>query len=64
MTHRSMVLALEKAFKRASRNVYVLKLADGTYGKVEVLSAAGGVVHVLCYHQPDGTTDIATETAE
>jgi len=27
MTHRSMVLALEKAFKRASRNVYVLKLA-------------------------------------
>ena len=27
MTHRSMVLALEKAFKRASRHVYVLKLA-------------------------------------
>ena len=27
MTHRSMVLALERAFKRASRNVYVLKLA-------------------------------------
>ena len=45
-----------------TENVYVLKLADGTYAKVEVLSAAGGVVHVLCYHQPDGSTDIATET--
>ena len=45
-----------------TENVYVLKLADGTYAKVEVLSAAGGVVHVLCYRQPDGSRDLATDT--
>jgi len=44
-----------------SENVYVLKLADGTYAKIEVLSAKSGAVHVLCYHQPSGTRDITTE---
>ena len=45
-----------------TENVYVLTLSDGTYAKVEVLSAVAGVVHVLCYHQPDGSRDLSTDS--
>lgn len=41
-------------------NVYVLKLADGTYGKVEVISAQSGMVVVRAYRQADGTRNLAT----
>jgi hypothetical protein len=41
-------------------NIYVVKLADNTYAKLEVLSAKSGEIHVLCYRQADGTRDIKT----
>jgi hypothetical protein len=43
-----------------SENVYVVKLADGTYAKIEVLSAQSGEIHVLCYRQADGSRFIGT----
>ena len=43
-----------------SENVYAVKLADGTYAKIEVLSAQSGVVHVLCYRQAGGSRFIGT----
>lgn len=43
-----------------NKNIYVVKLADGTYAKIEVLSAKAGEVHVLCYRQSDGTRNIKT----
>ncbi len=43
-----------------TENVYVLALPDGTYAKVEVLSAKGGVTEILCYRQEDGSRDITT----
>jgi len=44
-----------------TKNIYALKLADGTYAKIEVLSAKGGEVHILAYRQPTpGDTDLAT----
>jgi hypothetical protein len=42
-------------------NVYILKLDGNTYGKIEVLSAKQGKIDVMCYHQPDGSANIATE---
>lgn len=45
-------------------NVYALRLSDGSYAKVEVLSARAGEVHLLCYHQPDGSRDLYTDTVE
>ncbi|MBT3221413.1 MAG: hypothetical protein HN348_20200 [Proteobacteria bacterium] len=47
-----------------SENVYVVKLADETYAKIEVLSAKSGEIHALCYLQPDGTQDITTTDVE
>ncbi|MDY0000584.1 MAG: hypothetical protein RBU30_04760 [Polyangia bacterium] len=44
-----------------SENVYVLRLADGTNAKITVLSAMGGIIHVLCYRQGDGSRNIATQ---
>jgi len=43
-----------------SENVYAVKLADGTYAKIEVLSAQSGEVHVLCFRQADGSRFIGT----
>jgi hypothetical protein len=43
-----------------TENVYVIKLADDTYAKVEVMSAQAGDVEILCYRQGDGTRNIAT----
>ena len=43
-----------------SKFVYILKLADGTHAKIEVLSAKSGEVHILAYHQPDKSTDLTT----
>ena len=44
-----------------SENIYVLKMADNTYGKIEVLSAKRGTVRILCYRQPEeGNRDIST----
>lgn len=44
-----------------TKNIYALKLADGTYAKIEVLSAKGGEVHILAYRQPKaGNTDLTT----
>jgi hypothetical protein len=44
-----------------TKNVYALKLADGTYAKIEVLSAKGGEVHILAYRQAKvGSTDLTT----
>ena len=43
-----------------SENVYLVKLADGTYAKIEVLSAQSGEVHVLCYRQAGGSRFIGT----
>lgn len=44
-----------------TKNIYALKLADGTYAKIEVLSAKSGEVHILAYRQPaPGDTDLAT----
>ena len=43
-----------------TENVYVLKLADGSFGKIEVLVAIGGKIDVLCYHQADDSRNIAT----
>jgi len=40
--------------------VYAVRLANGTYAKIEVLSAQGGTVHVLCDLQPDGSRDLTT----
>jgi len=45
-----------------SKNIYVLKLADGSYGKIEVLSAGQGTITLRCYHQPDKSTRLATKT--
>ncbi|MBN2493965.1 MAG: hypothetical protein JXR96_05185 [Deltaproteobacteria bacterium] len=47
-----------------SEDVYALKLADGTFAKVEVLSARAGIIHVLCYWQPNGSRDIATRSQQ
>ena len=41
-------------------DVYVLHLADGTYAKVQVLSAKASVVHLMCYRQADGSTNVST----
>ena len=43
-----------------SENVYAVELADGTYAKIEVLSAQSGEIHVLCYRQADGSHFIGT----
>ncbi len=43
-----------------SENVYVVKLADGTYAKIEVLSAQSGEIHILCYLRADGSRFIGT----
>jgi hypothetical protein len=43
-----------------SENVYAVKLADGTYAKIEVLSAQSGEIHVLCYRQADSSRFIGT----
>jgi len=44
-----------------TKNIYAIKLADGTYAKIEVLSAKGGEVHILAYRQPKvGDTDLTT----
>jgi hypothetical protein len=43
-----------------SGNVYAVKLADGTYAKIEVLSAQSGEIHVLCYRRADGSRFIGT----
>ncbi|MCK5796774.1 MAG: hypothetical protein KAI47_06320 [Deltaproteobacteria bacterium] len=43
-----------------TKDIYVVKLADNTYAKFEVLSAINGEVHVLCYRQADGSKDLKT----
>lgn len=44
-----------------TKNVYALKLADGTYAKIEVLSAKAGEIHILAYRQAKvGSTDLTT----
>lgn len=44
-----------------TKNIYALKLADGTYAKIEVLSAKSGEVHVLAYQQATpGDTNLKT----
>lgn len=43
-----------------TKNIYVVKLADGTYAKLEVLSAKSGKIHILCYRQGNGTRDLET----
>lgn len=43
-----------------TQNVYILKRADGSYAKLEVLSAKNGIFGFHIYHQPDGTTDLST----
>lgn len=44
-----------------TKNIYALKLADGTYAKIEVLSAQSGEVHVLAYRQAAvGDTNLKT----
>ena len=44
-----------------TKNIYALKLADGTYAKIEVLSAKSGEVHILAYRQSTpGDTNLAT----
>lgn len=43
-----------------SEDVYAVKLADGTYAKIEVLSAQSGEVHVLCYLRSGGSRFIGT----
>ncbi len=40
----------------------IMRLANGTYAKIEILSAQGGTVHVLCYLQPDGSRELSTTT--
>ena len=45
-----------------SENVYAVKLADGTYAKIEVLSAQSGEVHILCDHPADRTRVIGTSS--
>jgi len=45
---------------QVTANVYVLHLADGTYAKVEVLSAQEGKVVVRVYRQADSTRNLAT----
>ena len=48
-----------------SENIYALRLDHGeglySYAKIEVLQAMAGEVHVLAYHQPDGSTNVLTE---
>jgi hypothetical protein len=34
-----------------TKNIYALTLADGTYAKIEVLSAKSGEIHILAYQQ-------------
>jgi hypothetical protein len=43
-----------------TQNVYILRRADGSYAKLEVLSARNGIFGFQVYHQPDGTTDLST----
>ena len=50
-----------------SENIYALRLDHGegvySYAKLEILQARAGVVHVLAYHQADGSTNVLTEAA-
>ncbi len=43
-----------------TENIYLLKRADGSYAKLEVLSARSGVFGFRAYHLPGGGTDLAT----
>ena len=44
-----------------TKNIYALKLADGSYAKIEVLSAQSGVIHILAYRQSTvGDTNLKT----
>jgi hypothetical protein len=43
-----------------TENVYAVRLPNGTYAKIEILSAQGGTIHMLCYLQPDGSRDLST----
>jgi hypothetical protein len=45
----------------ANGNVYVLKLADGTYAKIAVTGAKNGKATADAYHQPDGSSDLNCE---
>ena len=42
-------------------NVYVLKLADGTYAKIAVTSAKGGLATIDAFYQADGSTDLTCQ---
>lgn len=44
-----------------SWNVYVLKLSDGTYAKLQVQSALRGVMQIWAFRQANGGDDIATQ---
>jgi hypothetical protein len=43
-----------------SGNVYALKLADGSYAKIEILSAKQGVMKIQAFRQGDLSRDLTT----
>ena len=46
-----------------SEDIWIILLADGTYAKVEFLSAKSGVFEILAWLQTDGSRYIATTTS-
>jgi hypothetical protein len=40
--------------------IYAIKLADGTYAKLEVLKAFAGTIDIRFYHQANGSQDLTT----